>query len=78
VTDCRPNGERLIRKYEIDLSRCIYCVYCEEACPVDAVHMGRDYHTTDSTRDNYVINMKTLSENYKKELANAQAKGEQL
>jgi NADH-quinone oxidoreductase subunit I/NADH dehydrogenase (ubiquinone) Fe-S protein 8 len=78
VTDCGPNGERLIRKYEIDLSRCIYCGFCEEACPVDAVHMGRNYHTADNTRDNYVINMKVLSENYKKELADAQAKGEQL
>ncbi|WP_022851203.1 NADH-quinone oxidoreductase subunit NuoI [Limisalsivibrio acetivorans] len=78
VTDCGHKGQRLIRKYELDLSRCIYCGYCEEACPVDAIHMGRDYHTVDNTRDNYVVNMKTLTQNYKKEQKMAEAKGEQL
>ena len=31
----------------VDLSdpqdRCIFCGYCEEACPVSAIFMGKDY-----------------------------------
>jgi len=27
---------------EIDLSRCIFCGYCEVACPFDAITMGHD------------------------------------
>jgi len=67
-TDCGPNGERLIRKYELDLSRCIYCGYCEEVCPVDAIHMGWEWNIVDSTRENYVVNMRALSQNYKDNL----------
>lgn len=64
-TDAGPNGERLIRKFEIDLSRCIYCGFCEEACPKDAIHMSNRYDTVDSTRDNYIINMRYMVENRK-------------
>ena len=24
-------------------TRCIFCGYCEEACPVSAIFMGKDY-----------------------------------
>lgn len=66
-TDAGPNGERLIRKFTIDLSRCIYCGFCEEACPKDAIHMGNRYDTVDNTRERYVVNMRYLVENYKGE-----------
>jgi NADH-quinone oxidoreductase subunit I/NADH dehydrogenase (ubiquinone) Fe-S protein 8 len=55
----------LVRKFEIDLSRCIYCGFCEEACPKDAIHMSDRYDTVDSTRDNYIINMRYMVENRK-------------
>lgn len=29
--------------FEIDILRCIFCGYCEEACPVDAIRMGPEY-----------------------------------
>jgi len=68
VTDCGPNGERLIRKYELDLSRCIYCGFCEEVCPVDAIHMGGDHKTVRTDRSTYNENMKYLSQKYQEEL----------
>jgi len=68
-TDCGPNGERLVNKYLIDLERCIYCGFCEEACPVDAIHMGRSYDVVARDRDDYVVNMKFLTHNYKEELS---------
>jgi formate hydrogenlyase subunit 6/NADH:ubiquinone oxidoreductase subunit I len=30
----------------IDLGLCIYCGYCQEVCPVDAVFMGKDFELT--------------------------------
>ncbi|MDY6820588.1 MAG: NADH-quinone oxidoreductase subunit NuoI [Deferribacterota bacterium] len=64
-TDAGPKGERMVRKYHIDLSRCIYCGFCEEACPVDAIHMGNKYNTVNTNRDKYIVNMKALVDNYK-------------
>ena len=29
--------------YQIHKTRCIFCGYCEEACPVSAIFMGKDY-----------------------------------
>jgi NADH-quinone oxidoreductase subunit I len=33
-------GERFARVYNIDYSRCIFCGYCVEACPTDAITHG--------------------------------------
>lgn len=33
-------GERYARTYNIDYSRCIFCGYCVEACPTDAITHG--------------------------------------
>ncbi len=31
------DGSRRTTRYDIDLFKCIFCGYCEEACPVDAI-----------------------------------------
>jgi NADH-quinone oxidoreductase subunit I len=45
-SDVGPDGTRRTSRYDIDLFKCIYCGFCEEACPVDAIVETRifEYH----------------------------------
>ena len=42
----REDGTRRTTRYDIDLTQCIFCGFCEEACPVDAIVETRifEYH----------------------------------
>ena len=35
--DTAPDGTRRTTRYDIDLFKCVYCGFCEEACPTDAI-----------------------------------------
>lgn len=39
-----PRVEKFPKRYEIDTLLCIYCGYCVEACPVDAIRMDTGLH----------------------------------
>src|SRR6185503_12006921 len=34
-----PNVEKYPQRFDIDLGVCVYCGYCVEVCPEDAIHM---------------------------------------
>jgi NADH-quinone oxidoreductase subunit I len=36
-------GERFAAVYNIDYNRCIFCGYCVEACPTDAITHGHGF-----------------------------------
>jgi len=40
-------GERYARVYNIDYNRCIFCGYCVEACPTDAITHGHGFELAD-------------------------------
>ena len=40
-----PMVEKFPINYEIDILRCIFCGFCEEACPVDAIRLGPETQT---------------------------------
>ena len=35
--------DRVAKVWKIDLVRCLYCGFCEDACPTTAVRMGREF-----------------------------------
>ena len=53
-------GERYAEVYEINLSRCIFCGYCEVACPFDAITMGHDYEMSDYNRSDLIFTKEML------------------
>ncbi len=42
----REDNTRRTTKYDIDLTKCIFCGMCEESCPVDSIVETRifEYH----------------------------------
>ena len=36
-SDQRDDGSRRTTRYDIDLTKCIFCGFCEESCPVDSI-----------------------------------------
>jgi NADH-quinone oxidoreductase subunit I len=53
-------GERYAAVYEINLSRCIFCGYCETACPFDAITMGHDFEMSDYNRSDLIFTKEML------------------
>ena len=47
-------GPRYAKIYQIHKTRCIFCGYCEEACPVGAIFMGKDYELALYSKDDFV------------------------
>ena len=43
-------GERYASVYEINMLRCIFCGFCEDACPTEAITMGDNYELTFTNR----------------------------
>ena len=61
-SDESDDGTRRTTRYDIDLFKCIYCGFCEEACPVDAIVETRihEYHM-ESPGENIMTKDKLLA-----------------
>mgnify|MGYP003332115909 CR=1 FL=1 len=55
-------GERHARIYEINMARCIFCGYCELACPFDAITLGNDFELSEISREALVYTKSMLLE----------------
>jgi NADH-quinone oxidoreductase subunit I len=54
-------GNRYPLVFEIDEFRCIFCGYCQEVCPEEAIHLGRHYENAEYSRDKFVYDLERLS-----------------
>ena len=55
-------GERYARVYNIDYSRCIFCGYCVEACPTDAITHGHEFELATSNINSLIYRKEKLLE----------------
>lgn len=46
----RPDKEKYPVTFEIDIMRCCYCGFCEEACPKDAIKLSSIYEMAELHR----------------------------
>jgi NADH-quinone oxidoreductase subunit I len=48
--------------FTYDLSRCMFCGLCEDACPVDALELTQDFELASYTREGQIWDRKMLEE----------------
>ena len=54
------NGVKYPTVYQIDLLRCIFCGYCVEACPVEAIEMTGEYELANYKREDFCFTKERL------------------
>ena len=55
--------ERRPKVFELDMLRCIYCGFCEEACPCDAIRLTPKFYTPTTSRAERVYDKQRLLNN---------------
>jgi NADH-quinone oxidoreductase subunit I len=49
-----------LTEFTYDLSRCMFCGLCEDACPTDALELTQDFELASYNREGSIWNRETL------------------
>lgn len=61
----RPEAEKYAKAFTIDLLRCVFCGYCVEACPCDAIRMDTQKLAEAAfTRESFIKDIDYLRNNH--------------
>lgn len=58
----RGIADRVPKVWDVDLARCLFCGYCEDACPTTAIRLGREYEFAAYDLESAVLHLEELLE----------------
>ena len=56
----REHVEKAPEEFEINMLRCIYCGYCQEVCPEEAIFLQEEYSSSGYSREEMINNKAKL------------------
>jgi NADH dehydrogenase (ubiquinone) Fe-S protein 8 len=62
-SETRYDGSRRTTRYDIDMTKCIFFFFFQEACPVDAIVEGPNFEYATETREELLYNKEKLLKN---------------
>ena len=52
--------EKRPKEFEINMLRCIFCGFCQEVCPEEAIFLMKDYSLVGASRKEMIFNKEKL------------------
>lgn len=57
--------KKVMKAYTYDVSRCMFCGLCQDACPTDCLELSQDYEFATYSRDPFTLNRPRLEQGSK-------------